>query len=289
MTNPIRYQGWERYSDTGTPYRFWTLNADAPGLGGWKDDELHDRGPDDSPNRFRIFRRVEGKWISVAPLLPEEEILATLKIVMSWTPPAETFRPKKAEAALSPDARALLSVLEQAIGALKPVAALQDAFARVGTTTRELPPAERRPRGVYVMPGAGRWGRRMVVAHDSSGQRIDELELQPDDTPEEVAVIASAMQRKLDESDPVPDVDPAEVIERLISGAAMETVPEQEGWRMLPDHARREHWNQRMRRARARIREEGKDCTICGEHYRPRRVDQLRCPGCIKAGRKAQP
>ncbi len=51
----------------------------------------------------------------------------------------------------------------------------------------------------------------------------------------------------------------------------------------------------RMARARQRVlarirrdaRERGEVCTICGQHYVPRRLDQQRCPRCIHGSRRS--
>lgn len=58
-----------------------------------------------------------------------------------------------------------------------------------------------------------------------------------------------------------------------------------------PEGARKEVrlWNARKRiqaKFNRDMRERGKTCRACGEHFRPRRVDQARCPNCIEAAKK---
>lgn len=38
-------------------------------------------------------------------------------------------------------------------------------------------------------------------------------------------------------------------------------------------------------RIRAKVREAGKPCAVCGEHFKPRRIDQVRCSACIQKGK----
>lgn len=56
-----------------------------------------------------------------------------------------------------------------------------------------------------------------------------------------------------------------------------------EGWRLYRSLLRQQE------RVQARfnryLRERGKDCRVCGQHFQPRKIDQVNCPDCCAKAR----
>ncbi len=53
----VKYEGWLRFQDSGSPYRWWTFEEAVEGLEAQAGDKLLDEGPDDEPeSRFNVRR-----------------------------------------------------------------------------------------------------------------------------------------------------------------------------------------------------------------------------------------
>lgn len=82
----VKYEGWLRFQDSGSPYRWWTFEEAVEELGAQAGDKLLDEGPDDDPESRLSVRR--GRKVLRRCSL--EEVEAALGwSVGPWRPPRE--------------------------------------------------------------------------------------------------------------------------------------------------------------------------------------------------------
>lgn len=266
MAYPIAWKGWARYSNTGTRYRKWVFTEHVEALDARIGDELHDQGPNEKGSRFAVDPRARGgKWTWWKAEKVEEVVFQGN--LPEWDPPAEvsgggTHMSSAAEASLVE----IANVLRRASQSRAP-------------TQEEEPKIPTQPRGVYLFPQAGRWDRDTLVAFSAKGEIVARRDLISDESPEEVAVFASFLQKELDRLDPpAPEPDVSAVVESFLSAPdAAEVAREPEGVQVL---WRQKEWGGLSRMHRFH-KERPRPCGTCGKEYRPDNGNTRRCRGCI--------
>jgi hypothetical protein len=125
---------------------------------------------------------------------------------------------------------------------------------------------------VYAETRKGRPVRFYAVG--SEEKRIAEREVDPwHSTPAEEACLASELRDLLNKMDPEPEPIPdSEAVEALLANLDVDGPEEPRASQLLQGSAERRfcnvRWKLKERRDRE-IRERGKDCTECGEHFKP--------------------
>lgn len=267
MAYPIAWKGWGRYSNTGTRFRKWAFTEDVEALGARIGDELHDQGEKEKGKRFAVDARTRnGAWTwHTAKQVAEVVFDGQLP---EWDPPSE----------VSGGGAGMSFAAETSLVEIANV--LRRAVQAKTYAPDDDPKIPTQPRGVYLFPQAGRWDRDTLVAFSGKGEIVARRDLISDESPEEVAVFASFLQKELDRLDPIaPEPELSAVVESFLSDpAAAEVVYEPSGegklrscgeWRAL-------HRLYQFQKARPRA------CATCGEEYRPDNGNTRRCRTCIE-------
>jgi hypothetical protein len=278
MAFPIDWKGWKKYSNTGEVYRLWEFVEPVEALQVLPGDPLHDIGPRPGQSgRFYIERKATGKgqW------LPAQTVADAVfgGVIPRWAPPVEYWGRSGRDGAadLAAAARDLSRATLALIGGM---------HTRDSDTNSDDPKIPPQPRGVYMFRGAGRWGRDTLVAFNSKGEVAARRDLISDESPGEVAGLASELQRELDHVDPEPpEIDHAAAVEAFL--ANMDAAPVQHepaGKRILRNNG---EWMTAYRLERYQ-KSRPRECGACGREYRPGVRNTRRCADCCEARRKVQ-
>lgn len=280
MGYPIKWIGYGRYTNTGSRFRRWEITEAIKELEAERGDALYDHGPErgDGGRRFVVeYRSREKPWPQL--FVDEETVTKTLfeGHLPVWDPPVE----HQGSGGLGPDDRlAVFSLAEAARSLLQAIDQRQKTAEQEPAKESDKP----HPRGVYWFESEGRWDRDLLVAYGTDGKVVAKLEVEADDTPEDVACIASSLQRTLDRKDPLPAPIEFPTLEDVL--AAGEAPCEAYGLTILRQSGA--HWlafNRFVRWQGLKPRE----CADCGDVYRPddsgRRPNTRSCRACIEARR----
>ncbi len=268
----LKWLGWAEYNNTGRPFRWWEFKVAAPAVNALPGDNLQDRGPD-MESRFLIRRKGD----DVCEATPEQVRALLGGPTPEWTPPVRT----------DPELLKVQHDTVRAFGLLADVLSLLIPKPEPPRPKKAEP--KHQGRGVYAENKKGRAGRFYAV--NSKGHVVAEREVDPwHSTPAEEACLASELQDLLTKMDPQPEPIPdSEAVEALLANLNAPGPEEPRAPALLEGSAERRFYNSRWKLQQRRdreIRERGKDCSDCGEHFKPRTIKQLRCPGCIQARKR---
>ena len=271
----IEWLGWGEYSNTGRTYRWWRFKVAVPALKALPGDTLQDRGPGmEERSRFVVHRN--GQRINSVTVAQTEALLGGP--VPSWAPPV-IADPDLLQA--QRDTIRLFGLLADAIRLLVPKPKPEPKPTQ--------PEQKNRARGVYGPEKRG--GDLVYYAVNSQGEKVAERQVDPwHSTPAEEACLCSELQDLLNRMDPQPEPIPdEEAVAALLANLDADGPEETYAARLLQGRAETRYYMARakLRQRRDReIRERGKDCSECGQHFKPRTVKQLRCPACIQARKR---